>query len=87
MSKAPKGSGSDVSPDTEQGSATLTAPDRRSGPNGYLRAKVDEAHARTPAGPEAELSEDQRVLLGDLYAVIQEHADEAAEAVDLAQVE
>ena len=48
---------------------------------------MDEAARRAPAGPKAKLSGDQRVLLGDLFAVIQEHADDAAEPVDTEAVE
>ena len=42
---------------------------------------------RAPAGPEPELTDDQRVLLGDLFAVIEEHAGDAAEQVDRELVE
>ena len=44
--------------------------------------KVDEATQRPPAGPKAKLTGDQRVLLGDLFAVIEEHAGEVAQPVD-----
>jgi GTP diphosphokinase / guanosine-3',5'-bis(diphosphate) 3'-diphosphatase len=37
---------------------------------------------RAPAGPAAKLTDDQRVLLGDLFAVVEEHASHAAEKVD-----
>ena len=43
--------------------------------------------ARRPAGPEARLTEDQRVLLGDLFAVVEEHAGDAVEQVDRDLVE
>ena len=48
---------------------------------------VDEHTLTTPAGPASKLSEDQRVLLGDLFAVVEEHAGEAAETVDRDLVE
>ena len=40
-----------------------------------------------PAGPQTKLTEDQRVLLGDLFAVVEEHAGDAAEEVDRDLVE
>ena len=43
---------------------------------------VDEHHKPVPAVPKANLTDDQRVLLGDLFAVVEEHADEAVEKVD-----
>jgi GTP diphosphokinase / guanosine-3',5'-bis(diphosphate) 3'-diphosphatase len=48
----------------------------------FEHQRVDEHDARGPAGPKSALSDDQRVLLGDLFAVVEEHAAEAAEAVD-----
>jgi len=48
---------------------------------GFQRAQVDEARAHAPAGPKA-LSDEQRVLLGDLFAIVEEHAGDAAEKVD-----
>src|SRR4051794_20330337 len=51
------------------------------------RPKVDEAPARGPAGSNAELADDQRVLLGDLFAVIEEHAEDAVEQVDRDKVQ
>jgi GTP diphosphokinase / guanosine-3',5'-bis(diphosphate) 3'-diphosphatase len=47
---------------------------------------VDEHGGHVPAGSEV-LTEDQRVLLGDLFAVVEEHADEAAQQVDRDLVE
>ena len=44
--------------------------------------RVDEHDSRGPAGPKTGLTDDQRVLLGDLFAVVEEHAEEAAEPVD-----
>ena len=52
--------------------------DRRS----FEHHRVDEHDSHAPAGPKARLSDDQRVLLGDLFAVVEEHAEEAAEAID-----
>jgi GTP diphosphokinase / guanosine-3',5'-bis(diphosphate) 3'-diphosphatase len=52
----------------------------------FERHPVDEVREHTPAGP-AVLTDDQRVLLGDLFAVVEEHADEAAERVDRDLVE
>src|ERR671931_318372 len=43
---------------------------------------VDEAPEHAPVGPKTKLTEDQRVLLGDLFAVIEEHSSDAAEKVD-----
>ena len=56
---------------------SAAAPDRD-----FEHHPVDEHVGAAPAGPEARLTEDQRVLLGDLFAVVEEHASEAAEQVD-----
>jgi guanosine-3',5'-bis(diphosphate) 3'-pyrophosphohydrolase len=48
---------------------------------------VDQHSGRVPAGPESKLTDDQRVLLGDLFAVVEEHAGDAAEEVDRDLVE
>ncbi len=48
----------------------------------FERHPVDAAQGQAPAGPPTRLTEDQRTLLGDLFAVVEEHADEAAEQVD-----
>jgi GTP diphosphokinase / guanosine-3',5'-bis(diphosphate) 3'-diphosphatase len=53
----------------------------------FERHPVDEHTVHAPAGPKARLTDDQRVLLGDLFAVVEEHADEAAEEVDRRLVE
>ena len=53
----------------------------------FERHPVDEHTRHAPVGPEARLTEDQRVLLGDLFAVVEEHAEEAAERVDRDLVE
>src|SRR5215213_2953808 len=54
---------------------------------GYGRHPVDEHRGRVPAGPATRLTEDQRVLLGDLFAVVEEHASDAVEEVDRDVVE
>ncbi|HEY1359147.1 MAG TPA: bifunctional (p)ppGpp synthetase/guanosine-3',5'-bis(diphosphate) 3'-pyrophosphohydrolase [Thermoleophilaceae bacterium] len=53
---------------------------------GFQRPPVDKAAHHAPAGPKA-LTEEQRVLLGDLFAVIEEHSSDAAEKVDRKQVQ
>jgi GTP diphosphokinase / guanosine-3',5'-bis(diphosphate) 3'-diphosphatase len=53
----------------------------------FERHPVDKHTGHVPAGPKARLTEDQRVLLGDLFAVVEEHADEAAERIDRDLVE
>jgi guanosine-3',5'-bis(diphosphate) 3'-pyrophosphohydrolase len=61
---------------------------RRDGEDrGFERHPVDEHARHVPAGPKAKLTEAQRVLLGDLFAVVEEHADEAAERIDRDLVE
>jgi len=48
---------------------------------------VDQAAAPRPAGSATTLSDAERQLLGDLFAVIEEHADNAAQRVDRDLVE
>src|SRR5215207_715771 len=48
---------------------------------------VDQHSPRVPVGPASKLTEDQRVLLGDLFAVVEEHAGDAVEEVDRDLVE
>jgi guanosine-3',5'-bis(diphosphate) 3'-pyrophosphohydrolase len=48
---------------------------------------IDRAPDPAPAGPTDRLTADERVLLGDLFAVVEEHADAAAEPVDRTKVE
>jgi GTP pyrophosphokinase len=60
---------------------------RRDGTGDFERHPVDEHTSHAPAGPKARLTEAQRVLLGDLFAVVEEHADEAAEKIDRDLVE
>jgi GTP diphosphokinase / guanosine-3',5'-bis(diphosphate) 3'-diphosphatase len=59
----------------------------RAARKGFEHQRVDQHAARVPAGPKARLTDDQRVLLGDLFAVVEEHAHEAAEEVDRTLVE
>jgi guanosine-3',5'-bis(diphosphate) 3'-pyrophosphohydrolase len=60
---------------------------RRSKERDFEHHPVDRHAGHSPAGPTTRLTDDQRVLLGDLFAVIEEHADEAAETVDRKLVE
>jgi GTP diphosphokinase / guanosine-3',5'-bis(diphosphate) 3'-diphosphatase len=48
---------------------------------------VDEAGKHRPVGSTTELTKTERQLLGDLFAVIEEHADHAARQVDREKVE
>jgi GTP pyrophosphokinase len=52
----------------------------------YEHVPVDVAEGRTRVGPQS-LTDDQRVLLGDLFAVVEEHASDAAENIDRKQVQ
>jgi GTP diphosphokinase / guanosine-3',5'-bis(diphosphate) 3'-diphosphatase len=65
---------------TQAATATLDEP-------AFDHRAVDLAADHGPAGPKAKLSDDQRVLLGDLFAVIEEHAGAAAERVEKAPVQ
>src|SRR5919107_3291950 len=53
----------------------------------FRHRPVDKHAKPTPAGPETKLTDDQRVLLGDLFAVVEEYADEAVERIDRDLVE
>ena len=53
----------------------------------FDHSQVDEARGSAPAGPATKLTEDQRVLLGDLFAVVEEHVSEAGPKVDRQAVE
>jgi len=48
---------------------------------------VDHAENPAPAGPTDRLAADERILLGDLFAVVEEHANAAAEPVDRDKLE
>src|SRR3954449_4496453 len=56
-------------------------------PTRFDRTPVDQAKPADPAGPAAALNTEERALLGDLSAVIEEHAGPATPAIDHAQVE
>ena len=72
---------------------------KSSGEGAFARTPVDQAtHGDATAAPrtaagwprsprERSLTEDQRVLLGDLFAVVEEHASEATEEVDRVKVQ
>src|SRR5215210_5265045 len=53
----------------------------------FRHRPVDRHEGHAPAGPRAKLTDDQRRLLGDLFAVVEEHAGEAAEEIDRDLVE
>jgi GTP diphosphokinase / guanosine-3',5'-bis(diphosphate) 3'-diphosphatase len=53
----------------------------------FRHRPVDRHEDHAPAGPKTKLTEDQRVLLGDLFAVVEEHSGEAAEEIDRELVE
>ena len=53
----------------------------------FRHRPVDRAEVHEPAGPKTKLTDDQRVLLGDLFAVVEEHSGESAEEIDRKLVE
>ena len=53
----------------------------------FEHRQIDQADGHRPAGSATALSDDERQLLGDLFAVIEEHADNAARKVDRTMVE
>ncbi|MEX2023518.1 MAG: HD domain-containing protein, partial [Thermoleophilaceae bacterium] len=53
----------------------------------FEREPVGRVDGPPAAVPDDRLSTEERVLLGDLFAVVEEHAEEAAEPVDRAKVE
>jgi guanosine-3',5'-bis(diphosphate) 3'-pyrophosphohydrolase len=53
----------------------------------FDRTPVDTVTTHEPAGPAASLSEDERHLLGDLFAVVEEHARPGAPPIDRGLVE
>ena len=53
----------------------------------FRHRPVDKHAKHTPAGPKTKLTDDQRILLGDLFAVVEEYADEAVERIDRDLVE
>jgi len=57
------------------------------GASSFERHPVDEHIAHAAVGPATRLTDSERTLLGDLFAVIEEHVEEAAERVDRSLVE
>ena len=57
------------------------------GERDFERHPVDAHSGPIPVEPKSRLTEDQRVLLGDLFAVVEEHAGDAVEQVDRKLVE
>src|SRR5260221_255858 len=55
--------------------------------NRFDRTPVDQTAAHEPAGPTSTLSPDERDLLGDLFAVIEEHAGPGSPVIDRDTVE
>src|SRR3954454_22820748 len=56
-------------------------------PTRFDRAPVDQANTAEPAGPAAALNDEERARLGDLFAVIEEHAGQGSPGIDHAEVE
>jgi GTP diphosphokinase / guanosine-3',5'-bis(diphosphate) 3'-diphosphatase len=54
---------------------------------GFDRTPVDQTAGHAPAGPTTTLSSDERDLLGDLFAVIEEHAGPGSPPIDRDTVE
>src|SRR5688500_7773484 len=73
-----------ATPTRKKGSRTASVAEKR--PD-FDHRPVDQADGHTPAGSITTLSDKERQLLGDLFAVIEEHADHAARQVDLKLVE
>src|SRR5687767_5702674 len=73
-----------ATPTRKNGSSTASVAEKR--PD-FDHRPVDEADGHKPAGSATMLSDNERQLLGDLFAVIEEHADHAARQVDRALVE
>src|SRR5215208_5410693 len=67
---------------TGGGNGRTKAPERD-----FRHRPVDKHDEHTPAGPKTKLTDGQRVLLGDLFAVVEEHRGEAAEEIDRDAVE
>jgi GTP diphosphokinase / guanosine-3',5'-bis(diphosphate) 3'-diphosphatase len=92
MPKLPPGNGRRevaapaATPAGRRGEAELADADRR----GFEHHRVDEhpeAVSLEPTALRSRLTERQRVLLADLFAVVEEHSGEAAEEIDRRQVE
>src|SRR3954469_24946125 len=56
-------------------------------PTRFDRTPVDQAKAAQPAGPAAALDDEERALLSDLFAVIEEHAGPTSPSIDHDEVE
>jgi guanosine-3',5'-bis(diphosphate) 3'-pyrophosphohydrolase len=56
-------------------------------PTRFDRTPVDQAKSTEPAGPAATLNAEERALLGDLFAVIEEHAGPSSPGIDHDDVE
>src|SRR5437763_8638551 len=56
-------------------------------PTRFDRTPVDRAKGTEPAGPAAALDDEERALLGDLFAVIEEHSGPGSPGIDHAEVE
>ncbi|HEX5895049.1 MAG TPA: bifunctional (p)ppGpp synthetase/guanosine-3',5'-bis(diphosphate) 3'-pyrophosphohydrolase, partial [Thermoleophilaceae bacterium] len=65
-----------------RGNGRAKAPERD-----FRHRPVDTHDKHRPAGPKTKLTDAQRVLLGDLFAVVEEHRGEAAEEIDRDAVE
>jgi guanosine-3',5'-bis(diphosphate) 3'-pyrophosphohydrolase len=88
MPKLPRGNGRTRvgAPAAAPGAGELTEAERAD----FEHHRVDEhpgAGSLEPTGLRARLTEDQRVLLADLFAVVEEHSGEAAEEIDRRLVE
>jgi guanosine-3',5'-bis(diphosphate) 3'-pyrophosphohydrolase len=64
------------------GKATAAAGSSATATAEFEHRAVDEASGHAPVGPKTKLTDGQRILLGDLFAVIEEHAEEATEDID-----
>ncbi len=92
MPKVPKANGNSKTARASTRAATKTKPKPKPASRARSRAAtkergfehhpVDKATRHAPAGPKTRLTDDQRTLLGDLFAVVEEHADAAAEQID-----
>src|SRR5436305_14313784 len=51
-------------------------------PTKFDRTPVGSANTAEPAGPAATLDDEERALLGDLFAVIEEHAGPGSPGID-----
>src|SRR4051794_18974533 len=68
--------------------AKTPVPDDEAAAATFEHKAVDEAPTSpAPAGPKTKLTEDQRILLGDLFAVIGEHSSDAAEKIERSAVQ